>query len=59
MFPGTPEERAAAEAAKDEVERLIAKKVVSAIRARTRFWKAEEHHQDYYKKHPDAYARYG
>ena len=36
----------------------FSKPIVTEILPGTRFWLAEERHQDYYKKHPRAYARY-
>jgi peptide-methionine (S)-S-oxide reductase len=54
----TPEQRAAAEASKAETERTLGRPVATSIRPFTRFWRAEEYHQDYYRKNAIPYHFY-
>jgi len=58
IFVTSPEQRAAAEAAKAAAEAELDKPVVTRIEDASTFWNAEEYHQDYYKKNPLRYKYY-
>ncbi|MEX0644968.1 MAG: peptide-methionine (S)-S-oxide reductase MsrA [Parvularculaceae bacterium] len=58
IFVATPLERAEAEAAVAEAEKILGKKIVTPVRDASRFWIAEDYHQDYYKKNKVPYAYY-
>lgn len=58
IFVGSPAERRAAEVAKAEAAKALAKPVSTAILPRGRFYPAEGYHQDYYKKNPVKYRFY-
>ena len=53
-------QKTAAEASKRKIEEMPAfsGKVVTPVKAASRFWPAEIYHQDFYKKKPDHYQRY-
>ena len=51
-------QKKAAEDSKRAVEAQLKKKVVVEIKPATRFWDAEEYHQDFYKKNPGRYYSY-
>ena len=51
-------QRAAAEESKGRVEAELHAKVVTEITAASAFYRAEEYHQDYYKKNPVRYHLY-
>lgn len=51
-------QQAAAEASKKAVEKQLGKPVVTYIRKAGPFWRAEEYHQDFYKKNPTRYKLY-
>lgn len=58
IFPGTEEERKAAESSKAESAEKLGKDIVTAINDRAAFYAAEDFHQDYYKKNPVRYGFY-
>ncbi len=49
VFVSNPEERAAAEMAKEEAQRDLGRTIVTPILDASRFYVAEDYHQDYYK----------
>jgi peptide-methionine (S)-S-oxide reductase len=58
IFVGSPAERSAAEAAKAQAAKALGKPVATDILPRGRFYRAEDYHQDYYKKNPLRYRYY-
>ena len=58
IFWRNESQRAAAEASKAQVEKQLGKPVVTYIRKAGPFWRAEEYHQDFYKKNPVRYQLY-
>jgi peptide-methionine (S)-S-oxide reductase len=54
----TPAQRAEAEASLADTERTLGRDVSTPIRDATRFWRAEEYHQDYYQKNSVQYRYY-
>ncbi|MEM6414274.1 MAG: peptide-methionine (S)-S-oxide reductase MsrA [Pseudomonadota bacterium] len=58
IFAQTADERAAALAAVDEAQNVLGQKVVTPVRDRVKFWRAEAYHQDYYKKNALKYKLY-
>ncbi|HUF56315.1 MAG TPA: peptide-methionine (S)-S-oxide reductase MsrA [Thermohalobaculum sp.] len=58
VFVADEAQRAAAEASKAEAEQVLGKEVVIEIRDAGTFWRAEEYHQNYYKKSPVKYTYY-
>jgi methionine-S-sulfoxide reductase len=60
IFTHTEEQRRLAEESKAELEASgqLPKPVVTEIREASRFYPAEEYHQDYYKKNPIRYKFY-
>lgn len=58
IFPGTPEETAAAETSKQVVAQRFGQAVAVEILPAARFYDAETYHQDYYLKNPQAYRFY-
>lgn len=60
IFVYNDEQRRLAEASKKEAEEsgIFKKPIVTPILDAPKFWKAEEYHQDYYKKNPIRYFYY-
>lgn len=58
IFTSSDEQMKIAEAAKEATAKELEKKVAVEIRPFTRFWPAEDYHQDFYKKNPERYTRY-
>ena len=58
VFYRTPSEKKQALQAVEETRRILRKKTATRVVRLTRFWKAEEYHQDYYKKNPLRYRYY-
>src|SRR5262249_4539926 len=58
IFYHDAEQQRLADASKVAVEKRFGKKVVTDILPASAFWKAEEYHQDYYKKNPIRYHFY-
>ena len=58
IFVHDDAQRRQAEASKRAAAQQLGKPVVTEIGPATRFWPAEEYHQDYYKKNPIRYAYY-
>lgn len=58
IFVGSPREERIAEAARAQVQRKLGRKVETLILPATKFYPAEEYHQDYYKKNPARYRFY-
>jgi peptide-methionine (S)-S-oxide reductase len=58
VFVATPEEKAAAIAGKEKLEKTFNKPVAVRILDAAPFTAAEVEHQDFHVKHPDYYARY-
>jgi peptide-methionine (S)-S-oxide reductase len=52
VFYHSPEQKAAAEAAKERLQNSgrFSKSIVTAIEPASKFWRAEEYHQQYLKK---------
>ena len=58
VFYSNAEEYEAAVAAKEAAERELGEAVVTPLVELTKFWDAEDYHQDYYKKNPVRYKFY-
>src|SRR5687768_8042248 len=58
IFVANAAERRIAEAAKARVERRLGRPVATQILPRGAFYRAEEYHQDYYRKNPVRYRFY-
>jgi methionine-S-sulfoxide reductase len=58
IFWRNESQRAAAEASKQAVERQLKQPVVTYVRKAGPFWRAEEYHQDFYKKNRMHYQAY-
>jgi peptide-methionine (S)-S-oxide reductase len=58
VFVSNPQERAAADAEKAKVEKMLGAKVTVTTRNAAPFWMAEAYHQDFAKKNPIRYEQY-
>jgi peptide-methionine (S)-S-oxide reductase len=58
IFVANSAERQVAEAAKARVQRALGAEVATLILPRRAFYRAEEYHQDYYRKNPVRYRFY-
>jgi peptide-methionine (S)-S-oxide reductase len=58
IFFHTEQQRAAAEASKARIQKMFKQPIVVAITAAGPFYRAEEYHQDYYKKNSAQYRFY-
>ncbi|RYZ79487.1 MAG: peptide-methionine (S)-S-oxide reductase [Proteobacteria bacterium] len=60
IFYTTPEQKVTAEASKAALQKSgrFKKPLITPITSAGPFYEAEIHHQDYYKKNPDAYKNY-
>jgi len=58
IFVHDETQRRLAEESKRAVARTLGKDVVTEIVAASRFWPAEDYHQDFYKKNPIRYSLY-
>ena len=58
IFVADEEQRRLAEQSKQAIEEKLGRKVVTAILPAGPFWRAEDYHQDYYKKNPIRYRFY-
>ncbi len=58
IFVADDEQRAAAEASKRELEQRFGRPIATDIRPAGPFYRAEDYHQDYYKKNPLRYKFY-
>jgi len=58
IFVRNAEERRIAEAAKARVERQLGARIATLILPASAFYRAEEYHQDYYRKNPVRYRFY-
>ena len=57
IYYNTDEEKAIAEKKIEELEQETGKKVQISVEKFTRFYEAEEEHQDYYLKNPEAFEK--
>lgn len=60
IFYTTPEQKKLAEQSRDDLSRQagLSKPIVTEIQPAREFYPAEDYHQDYHKKNPQAYERY-
>ena len=58
IFVHDATQRKLAEASKEAAAQRLQKPIVTEITAASQFWRAEEYHQDYYKKNPIRYKFY-
>lgn len=58
IFVGSAAERSVAEKSKADAAKTLGRPIVTAILDRAIFYKAEDYHQDYYKKNPARYQYY-
>ncbi|MGJ3264164.1 MAG: peptide-methionine (S)-S-oxide reductase MsrA [Salinarimonas sp.] len=58
IFPLTEEQKALAEASRQDVAARFDEPIATRVEEPTTFWEAEAYHQDYYEKNPLAYRFY-
>ena len=58
VFVANEKQRSLAETSKTAAQRMLGKPILSPILAATRFYAAEDYHQDYYEKNPLRYRYY-
>jgi peptide-methionine (S)-S-oxide reductase len=58
IFAVGPEQRRVAEAERQRVQQQLGKPLATPVLAASRFWFAENYHQDYYKRNPIRYRFY-
>lgn len=58
VFALDQEQRALAEASRDELSKRFGREVATEVLPAARFWPAEDYHQDYYLKNPIRYSYY-
>jgi peptide-methionine (S)-S-oxide reductase len=58
VFALDEEQRALAEASRDELSKRFGREVATEVLPAARFWPAEDYHQDYYLKNPIRYSYY-
>jgi peptide-methionine (S)-S-oxide reductase len=58
IFAVGAKQKAEAERAKAEAEKVLGRKLVTPVLTASNFWFAESYHQDYYKKNPIRYKYY-
>jgi peptide-methionine (S)-S-oxide reductase len=58
IFTHDDAQRRLADASKEAVAKRLGKPIVTEITPASRFWPAEDYHQDYYKKNPIRYKVY-
>lgn len=59
IFATTPQQAAIAEATKKQAQQELGKKIVTPIRMASKFYLAEDYHQDYYKSSDIVLTRFG
>jgi len=52
IFYHSQGQKAAAEKSRDELQKIMAKKIITEITPASEFYKAEDYHQNYYKNNP-------
>lgn len=58
VFALNEQQAASAEKSKEQAQAALGRNIVTPVRDATRFWPAEEYHQDYYKKSSTRYKYY-
>ncbi|TPW27052.1 peptide-methionine (S)-S-oxide reductase MsrA [Pararhizobium mangrovi] len=58
IYATTDEELKEAKASKQQAQKELGKPIVTEVKKAPKFWKAEDYHQDYYRKNPERYEYY-